>query len=96
MFNVRPIPATTPVDIRKIYSLTNQEITGRFKQSEAWAFFELPGHKKFAISVSNLCDLDYEAYEQVFKDAGLPSIPKALYERMRSFAELNIMMRGVS
>jgi len=95
MFNVRTIPPTTVIDERKVYNRNNVMITGTFNKRDAWALFELRGQKKWAISLTELVENEYDTYEAVAKDGKLPSIPRALYSRLRGFAELNLLMKGV-
>lgn len=95
MFNVRTIPPTTEIDERKVYNRNNVVITGNFHKRDAWALFELRGQKKWAISLTDLIEHDFEVYEAATKDGRIPSMPKALYSRLRGFAELNLLMKGL-
>lgn len=94
MFNIRPIPATMDADPRKVFSNTNVELTGRFKPSEGWVFFELPGNNKFAMPIKALHDHEYEDFEEACKTVKMPFISRVLYSRLKSYAELTLMMRG--
>ena len=59
-----------------------------------WVFFELPGNNKFAMPIKALHDHEYEDFEEACKTVKMPFISRVLYSRLKSYAELTLMMRG--